>query len=77
MAHLAGQWGQDRFYAGGDLHAASARLGHVRLTLADGTELTADAGADIALFISDRPEPPAKVDIYDLDGRLLASHKAF
>ena len=75
--NLAGQWGGDRFYAGGEVDAAGALLGRVRLTLADGTALVDDADADVALFVSDRPEQLVTVDIYDVDGHLLASRKAF
>lgn len=75
--NLCGQWGTNRFYAGGKLHAAGARLGHVCLTLADGTELRDTADDGVALFISDLPHEPAMVDIYEVDGQLLVRHKVF
>jgi hypothetical protein len=61
----------------GELHPGQGRVGLVRLTLADGTELTDDGDGDVALFVSDRGEPPAVVEIFDVDGSLLSSHKAF
>ena len=75
--NLAGSWGQGRLYAGGEIHTAGASIGEVRLTLVDGTELTDDAEADIALFLSDRDTEPATVEIYATDGQLLVTHAAF
>ena len=74
--NLAGQWGQGRLYAGGQIHTAGATLRTVRLTLADGTELEADAERNVALFISHHAEPPTRVAIYGDDGLLLATHDA-
>jgi hypothetical protein len=75
--NLCGQWGADRLYAGGELHVGDSRVGLVRVTLADGTQLTDDGDADVALFVGRRGEPPAVVDIFDIDGSLLSSRKAF
>ncbi|MGI8556689.1 MAG: hypothetical protein ACR2ND_00005 [Solirubrobacteraceae bacterium] len=76
--NLCGSWGQGRLYAGGEIHTAGANVGEVRLTLADGTQLTDDAQADVALFLSDQvAAEPATVDIYDTNGHLLATHTAF
>lgn len=75
--NLAGSWGQGRLYAGGEIHPAGASVAKVRLTLADGTQLTDNAQAGVALFISDQVAEPATVDIYDTTGQLLASHAAF
>jgi len=47
------------------------------LTLADATQLTDNADAGIALFLTDQPAEPATVDIYDANGRLLATHAGF
>ncbi len=75
---LCGSWGQGRLYAGGEICTAGASVGVVRLTLADGTQLTDDAQADVALFLSDQvAAEPATVDIYDTNGHLLATHAAF
>jgi hypothetical protein len=74
--NLAGQWGRNRFYAGGQIHTAGAAVGKVRLTLEDGTELEDDAEGDLALFVADHDAAPASVAIYGPDGRQLASHSA-
>jgi hypothetical protein len=70
--------GQGRLYAGGEIRTASASIATVRLTLVDGTQLTDNAQADVALFLSDRTAAqPATVDIFDANGQLLATHAAF
>ena len=74
--NFCGHWGADRFYGGGTLHAGDAVIGEVRLTLADGTQLTDDGEADVALFIGDRGERPTTVDIFDVHGSLLSSARA-
>ena len=74
--NLAGQWGQGRFYAGGQIHAATAALGKVRLTLEDATELEDDADGNLALFVAEHDAAPASVTIYDTDGRPLTTHDA-
>jgi hypothetical protein len=74
---LCGQWGADRFYAGGELHVGNSRVGLVRVTLADGTQLTDDGDADVALFVGRRGDPPAVVDIFATNGMLLSSRTAF
>jgi hypothetical protein len=75
--NLCGQWGADRFYAGGELHVGSSRVGLVRITLADGTQLTDDGDADVALFVGRRGDPPTVVDIFATNGMLLSSRAAF
>ncbi len=74
--NLAGQWGKDRFYAGGQIHTAGAAVAKVRLTLEDGTELEDDAEGNVALFVADHDAAPASVTIYGTDGRRLTSHDA-
>lgn len=74
--NFCGQWGADRFYGGGTLHAGEAAIGEVCLTLADATQLTDDGDADVALFVGDRGERPATVEIFDVRGSLLSSARA-
>lgn len=74
--NLAGQWGKDRFYAGGQIHTAGEVVGKVRLILEDGTELEDDAEGNLALFVANHDAAPATVTIYGTDGRRLASHNA-
>lgn len=74
--NLAGQWGKDRFYAGGQIHAGGATLGNVRLTLEDGTELVDDAEGGLALFVGDYDAAPASVTIYNSHGQPLTTHNA-
>jgi hypothetical protein len=72
--NLAGNWGQGRIYAGGEVYTAGADIGRVCLTLADDTQLTDDAEGGVALFLNDQTEAaPASIDIYDADGRPLAT----
>lgn len=75
--NLCGQWGGARLYAGGQLYAGNARVGLVRLTLVDGTQLSDDGDADVALFVGHRGAQPFVVDIFDANGSLLSSHKAY
>jgi len=75
--NLCGQWGGETFYAGGELHAAGAEIGRVRLTLADGSQLEDDGIGDVSLFIGRRGEPPKTIDVFAPDGTLLSSRKAF
>jgi hypothetical protein len=75
--NLSGSWGQGRIYAGGKIHSAGASIACLCLTLGDGTELTDDAEAGVALFLSDQTaQPPVSVDIYDSQGRLLVHQAA-
>jgi hypothetical protein len=74
--NLASQWGQGRFYAGGPIETAGATVTGVSLTLEDGTVLEADAGNDVALFVSDHDKAPACVQLFGSEGRLLATHDA-
>jgi hypothetical protein len=75
--NLAGLWGGDRFYAGGTIEPAGARVGQVRLTLASGAVLTDDAEGDVALFLTREGHEPVAVDIYDRDERHICRHSAF
>jgi hypothetical protein len=75
--NLAGWWGQGRFYAGGQVVAASKDVARARLMTADGMELEDDTDCGVVLFLTDRPaHAPVTVDIYDREGQLLASHPA-
>lgn len=74
--NLAGQWGGDRFYAGGQIHTAGAAVGKVRLTLEDGSELEDDAEENLALFVANHNAAPARVTIYGTDGTRITSHDA-
>lgn len=75
--NLCGQWGSGRLYAGGELHDRDANVGRVRLTLADGTQLTDDVEAGVALFVSRVDEEPASVDFFDIHGARIGGHQAF
>jgi hypothetical protein len=74
--NLAGQWGQGRMYAGGQIHAAGTAPGKVGLTLEDGTELEGDAEGNLVLFLAEHDAAPATVTIYDTDGYKLTTHRA-
>jgi hypothetical protein len=74
--NLAGQWGQGRMYAGGQIHAAGTTPSKVRLTLEDGTELEGDAEGNLVLFVAEHDAAPASVTIYDTDGQQLTTHRA-
>jgi hypothetical protein len=50
-----------------------APVGRVRLTLADGTQITDDGESGIVLFVGRTGGRPATVDIFDDHGDLLAS----
>src|SRR5579862_5597696 len=63
----------ERLYGGGRIHSP-AHVGHVELTLAGRTRLTDDADAGVALFLADEGVEPVRVEIYDTDARLLATH---
>jgi hypothetical protein len=54
--NLCGQWGGETFYAGGNLDAAGAEIGRVKLTLDDGSQLEDDGIADVSLFIGHHGE---------------------
>lgn len=75
--NLCGQWGGDRFYAGGQLDPPGAKIGRVRLTLDDGSQLVDDGIRDVSLFIGRHGKPPRTVDIYAPDGALLSSRDAY
>jgi hypothetical protein len=74
--NLCGQWGDETFYAGGNLDPAGAEIGRVQLTLDDGSQLEDNGIADVSLFIGHHGKPPMTVDIYASDGALLSSHNA-
>lgn len=75
---MFGQWGSGVLYVGAKLrwdpHGAVTAI---RLTLADGTELTEDAIGDLALFVARRGPEPDTVHMLDADGVVLAIHAAF
>jgi hypothetical protein len=75
--NLCGQWGGDKFYAGGGLDPAGATIGRVQLTLSDGSRLEDDGVADVSLFIGRHGQPPKTVDIYAPDGVLVSTRNAY
>jgi hypothetical protein len=74
--NLCGQWGGDRFYAGGRLDAAGVEVGRVVLTLTDGSQLEDDGIAGVSLFIGRHGKSPRTVDIYAPDGGLISTRPA-
>jgi hypothetical protein len=75
--NLCGQWGGGTFYAGGQLDPAGAKVGRVRLTLNDGSQLEDDAVDDVSRFVGRHGEAPRTVDIYAPDGALLSRRDAY
>jgi hypothetical protein len=76
--NLAGWWGLDGFYAGGEIFAAGTEVAMVRLRFPNELILDDDAERGAALFLTDqRVEPPATVEICDRAGTTIASHEAF
>jgi hypothetical protein len=71
--HIYGQWGADRLYAGGELDPGTGSVGSVRLTLADGMQITDDGERGVVLFVGRTGGTPATVDIFDDHGDLCAS----
>lgn len=75
--NFCGQWGTDRVYAGGQIHAGGTSVDQVRLKLSDETELTDDADADVALFVSLRGAQPNTIMFLDARGSLICAQRAF
>ena len=70
---IYGQWGADRLYLGGELEPGAAAVGDVRVTLADGTQMTDDGAGGVVLFVGRAGAQPVTVEIFDVQGRLLVS----
>jgi hypothetical protein len=76
--NLAGWWAPGRFYAGGQLLAASADVARVRLRCAKGVELEDDTDGGVVLFLTDRrTDTPVTVEICNCEGQVVASHPGF
>lgn len=76
--NLAGWWGLEGFYAGGEVKAAGAEVARVRLRCADEVELEDDADGGVVLFLTDRPaQTPVTVEICDSNGNILGSYSDF
>jgi hypothetical protein len=74
--NLAGWWGPDRFYAGGEVLSADD-ITHVRLTTRDGIVLEDDTKAGIVLFLTARTvELPVTLELLDTTGQVVASQLA-
>lgn len=74
--NLAGWWGTDRFYAGGQVLAAE-NVHSVRLTTRDGTILDDDTDGGVVLFLTARTvEVPVVLELRDIDDRTIATQLA-
>ena len=74
--NLAGWWGTDRFYAGGQVLAAE-NVHSVRLTTRDGTILDDDTEGGVVLFLTARTvEVPVVLELRDIDDRTIATQLA-
>lgn len=73
---LAGWWGPDRFYAGGDV-LTDQPISRVRLTSRNGTTLKDNTEAGVVLFLTDRTiDLPVTLELRDDAGQVLASQLA-
>jgi len=73
-----GQWGPGVLYVGARLRwDRQGAVAAVRLTLADGTVLTADAIGGLGLFVARRGAEPDMVQLLDAHGAMLETHAAF
>ncbi len=71
--NLAGWWGPNRFYAGGEL-LSDQPISRVRLTSRDGTVLEDDTEAGVVLFLTDRTiDLPVTLELRDNAGQIRAS----
>jgi hypothetical protein len=71
--NLAGWWGHDRFYAGGEI-LAGENVTAVRLNSRDGEVLEDDTAAGVVLFLAARAlELPVTLELLDAHGQLVAS----
>jgi hypothetical protein len=76
--NLAGGYGGDLFYAGGQIERAGTDIDRVEIRFADGRCLDDDAKQDVALFITDYPVVmPSTVVLLDGAGAEVAEHEAF
>ena len=71
--HIYGQWGANCLYAGAELDPGMGPVSRVRLTLADGTQITDDGDSGVVLFVGRTGGTPATVDIFDEHGDLITS----
>jgi hypothetical protein len=70
--NLAGWWGQDRFYAGGEI-VSGPNIARVRLTTRDGTVLEDDTDTGVVLFLTDHAvELPVTLELLDATGQVVA-----
>ena len=73
-----GQWGPGVLYVGAEVRSdREGAVATVRLTLADGTEMTEDAVGGIALFVARYGIEPDTVQMLDAHGAVLATQPAF
>lgn len=76
--NLAGWWGLEGFYAGGEVKPAGADVARVRLRCANEVELEDDADGGVVLFLTDRAaQTPVTVEICDSNGNILGSYSDF
>ncbi len=74
--NLAGWWGPNRFYAGGEV-LSDQHISRVRLTTRDGITLEDDTEAGVVLFLADRSiELPVTLELLDDAGQARASQLA-
>jgi hypothetical protein len=71
--NLAGWWGPNRFYAGGEV-LSDQPISRVRLTSRDGTRLDDDTEAGVVLFLTDRTiDLPVTLELRDDADQVRAS----
>ena len=76
--NLAGGYGADLFYAGGQIERAGTNIDRVEIRFANGRRLEDDAEQDVALFITDDAVVmPSTVVLLDGAGTKVAEHEAF
>ncbi|MBV8734261.1 MAG: hypothetical protein JO321_13555 [Solirubrobacterales bacterium] len=76
--NLGGGGWPDHFYAGGEIYCAGADIAQVELRFANGVTLSDDAGADVALFITESSvQLPATAVLLDPAGNKIRSEAAF
>lgn len=74
--NLAGWWGPDRFYAGGDV-LTDQPISRVRLTSRNGTTLEDNTEAGVVLFLTDRTiDLPVTLELRDDADQVRASQLA-
>jgi hypothetical protein len=78
MVDVFGQWGPDILYVGARLRGdREGAVTAIRLTLADGAELTEDTIGGLALFVGRHGAQPDTVEVLAADGAVLATQAAF